>query len=173
MRDFNSAYANYGGMGEAVRRCVASMGKAMWWFAAIKEQTWYNGYAALTKAIHYLEHEQPEYIDQLKDIMAKIGLPLPYPAIPEFLSELNSIPQTLETCIALLDEVNAGLSDVIDKTDNELHEPLARYAENIQMANYRDRQWLMEAKAMAEGGDVSATSYDSWLANTLKVPQKE
>ena len=85
MRDFYAAYREdrYSFLYEPMRRAMSAMGNAMWSFAAIKEHTWYSGYAALTRAIHALEHKQPEYIDQFKDIMAKLGLPLSYPSIAE------------------------------------------------------------------------------------------
>ena len=57
--------------------------------------------------------------------------------------------------------------------DTANYEPLARYAENVQMENFQDRQWLVEANTMAENGDGSTTSYDSWFVNILKAPQKQ
>ena len=41
------------------------------------------------------------------------------------------------------------------------------------MENFQDRQWLVEANTMAENGDGSTTSYDSWFVNILKAPQKQ
>ena len=115
MREFRGAYRNerYAGLYEPMRRAMAAMGKAMWWFAALKEQTWYQGYAGVTAAIHALEHKQPEYIDELKDIMAKLGLPLSYPPIPELDMEYPGLSGTFDMCIGLLDEVNDALSGIV------------------------------------------------------------
>ena len=175
MREFRGAYRNerYAGLYEPMRRAMAAMGKAMWWFAALKEQTWYQGYAGVTAAIHALEHKQPEYIDELKDIMAKLGLPLSYPPIPELDMEYPGLSGTFDMCIGLLDEVNDALSGIVEVCDTANDEPLARYAENVQMENFQDRQWLVEANTMAENGDGSTTSYDSWFVNILKAPQKQ
>lgn len=54
MREFRGAYRNerYAGLYEPMRRAMAAMGKAMWWFAALKEQTWYQGYEI--SFIHFL-----------------------------------------------------------------------------------------------------------------------
>lgn len=174
MREFKSAYRNdrYSFLYEPMRRAMAAMGKAMWWFATLKEQTWYQGYAGVTAAIHALEHKQPDYIDELKDIMAKLGLPLGYPPIPELDMEYSGLPDTFDKCITLIDEVNDALSGIVEACDTADYEPLARYAENVQMENFQDRQWLVEAKTMAENGDGSTTSYDSWFVNILKAPQK-
>ena len=75
MREFRGAYRNerYSGLYEPMRRAMAAMGKAMWWFAALKEQTWYQGYAGVTAAIHALEHKQPEYIDAAAELPARSG----------------------------------------------------------------------------------------------------
>lgn len=175
MRDYYAAYREdrYSFLYEPMRRAMSAMGNAMWSFAAIKEHTWYSGYAALTRAIHALEHKQPKYIDQFKDIMAKLGLPLVYPPIPEMGDSFSTVEEVLDKCISLIDDVNEGLSEVIEVCDNANFEPLARYAENVQMENYQNRQWLCEAKAMAENGEMSSTSFDNWLNGTLNVPQKE
>ena len=85
----------------------------------------------------------------------------------------STVPEVLDKCISLIDDVNDGLSGVIEVCDNANFEPLARYAENVQMENYQDRQWLCEAKAMAENDGISSTSFDNWLNRTLNVPQKE
>lgn len=175
MREYNKAYikSKYPGLRDPSRYVVAEMGKAMWHFAQLKEVTWYQwGYAGITRAIHYLEHSYGAYIDGFKDLLAQLGLPIEYPSIEELDVTPQGLSETFDMCISLIDGVNNALSVFIEKCDRDRLEPLARKAENIQMENFAPRAWLEQAKAMAETGDWSAPSIDSWMARTLDAPQK-
>ena len=175
MRDYYEAYKDnrYSALYEPMRRVMGAMGKAMWMFAAIKEITWYQwGMEGLTAFLHHLEHVYPEYIDEFKALLAQLGLPLVSPPLPELTEAVPNAQRALELSLDLVDEVNEALSGFIEVTDTMRYEPLARKAENIQMANFEPRAILTQALTMAEQG-ASEASYDSWIKNTLKAPQKE
>lgn len=173
MKDFKSLFSGkYGELYEPMRKAMSAMGKAMWHFAQIKEITWAQwGFEGITRAIHYLEHQQPEYIDSFKGLMAMLGLPLIYPPIPDMPREFNSLSEVLEACIGLVDEVNEALSQFIEAADLSGYEPLARQAENIQMQNFAPRAWLTQALTMSLNPN-SESSVDSWLRGTLAPPMQ-
>lgn len=169
MRDFSKAYAGtYSALYPSVENSMREMGKAMWHFAQIKEIVWYQwGYANITKAIHGLEHVYGEYIDSFKEVLAQLGLPLVYPAIPEFSKDIPDLETAFSVCIDLIDYVNEALSEFIEVSDRGRLEPLARRAENIQMENFAPRSWLIQATVMAANGN-SASSIDSWMEELLE-----
>lgn len=172
MKDYYGAYKNelYSPLYEPMRGVMRGMGKAMWHFAQLKEMTWYQwGYAGITGFIHHLEHVYPEYIDRFKGLMAQLGLPISYPPIEEFRGAGKDLEDIFRTCIGLIDEVNMALSRFVEAADNLYFEPLARQAENIQMANFEARAILTQALTMSEQGN-SASSLDSWLKGTLDAP---
>ena len=174
MTNYKNAYADrrYEALEQPMRSVMSRMGKAMWHFAQLKEITWYQwGYAGITGAIHHLEHVYGGYIDSFKALLAQMGLPLAYPAIPEMEESFGSLTAIFYHCIGLIDEVNDALSAFVEAADREALEPLARRAENIQMENFAPRAWLTQALTMSEQGG-SASSLDSWLNDTLDAPQK-
>lgn len=164
MRNFTEAYRDFPQLREPVRRAMGAMGKAMWHFAQIKEIIWYEvGYEHVKEFFHSMEHSYGDRIDELKAILAQVGLPLLYPDI----RGMEEQPLSLEDCfnagINLIDEVNAALSEIIEITDDRLYEPLARQAESIQIENYKPRAVMMQARTMAANGGGSATSFDNWF----------
>lgn len=174
MREYKNAYQmGYDALKEPVRNLMAVLGKAMWHFAQIKEITWYQwGFEAITNSIHKLEHDCGEYIDKLKGLLKQEGLPLPYPAIPEYTSEPQTAIDAFNDCIDLIDEINGALSDFIDATDNDYWEPLARQAEEIQIINFKAKAWLIQTKTMAENGE-SPASLDKWFDEFFAYTEKK
>lgn len=175
LRPFAAAYAgNLRSLEAPVRRMMEAMGKAMWGMAQLKECVWYGGgLQGVTNFFHWLEHSYGDRIDELKSTLAQVGLPVIYPQF----QALNNYPATIDKAfdlgIELIDEVNAAVSDFVEQTDNAYHEPLARQAENIQIANYKPRAYMTQAREMALDGNSSSTSFDSWFVNILKAPQQE
>lgn len=169
MRNFMEAYRDFPQLGESVRRVMGAMGRAMWHFAQIKEIIWYEaGYEHVKEFFHTMEHSYGDHIDALKAILAQLGLPLLYPDI----RGMEAQPLSLEDCfnegISLVDDVNAALSELIELTDDRLHEPLARQVESIQIDNYKPRAVMVQARTMAMYGAGSATSFDGWFEDLVE-----
>lgn len=175
MREFNTAYnadSRLTPLYTPMRNAMGAMGKAMWHFAQLKEITWYCwGFAGITNAVHWLEHQYGEYIDSFKELLAQVGAPLRYPPIPEFLQNPQSLKEVFGACVFLLDDVDDALSEFIEAADTNGFEPLARQAETIQINSFKPRAWLLQAITMAEEGNSAAT-IDGWLKNTLEAPQQ-
>lgn len=175
MKDFNMAYktAVCAHLEEPAKKVVGAMGRAMWHFAQIKEITWYCwGFEGITNAIHYLEHIYGDFIDDFKALMAQMGLPLTYPTIPAYSAKTENLTAVFMNCIELIDEVNAAVSNFIEAADTSYSEPLARQAESIQVANFKNRAWLTQALTMSEQGG-SIPTIDAWLKNTMVAPQNK
>lgn len=177
MRELRMFSTAYGGgwpeLEQSARRVMVAMGKAMWGMAQLKECVWYSGFQGVTNFFHWMEHSYGDRIDEFKAILAQIGLPLPYPEFPAMTRYPSTVEEAFEIGIDLIDEVNTAVSDFVEETDNIRYEPLARQAENIQIANYKPKAYMTQAIEMARDGDSSATSFDSWFVNILHAPQQE
>lgn len=168
MRDFSQSYTEFPRFYEPARRVMAAFGKAMWHFAQLKEIIWYEvGYENVKEFFHHMEHSYGEHIDNYKLLMAQVGLPLLYPDIPGMSMENRGLAECFDIGIRLIDSVNEALSDFIEATDLDRFEPLARQAENIQMANYKPRAVMLQARTMANNGGGSATSFDNWFKDMI------
>lgn len=169
MRNFIEAFSAYPQMYECVRNMMASMGKAMWHFAQLKEIIWYEvGYEHVKEFFHQMEHSYGDHIDALKQLLAQAGLPLIYPDIRGLGMENRSLRECFDIGIGLIDEVNDALSIAVEIMDINGYEPLARQVENIQMSNFKPRAVMLQARTMAEYGGGSATSFDGWFEDLME-----
>lgn len=169
MRNFTEAFNAHPQMYECVRDVMGAMGKAMWHFAQIKEIIWYEvGYEHVKEFFHRMEHSYGEHIDKFKELLAQVGLPLIYPNISGLGMENHTLSDCFDIGIGLIDEVNNALSTTVEVMDMGNYEPLARQVENIQMANFKPRAIMLQARTMAENGGGSATSFDNWFEDMVE-----
>ena len=153
---------------EPMRNVMKAYGEAERYFAFIKEITWAEyGLKATTNYIHSLEHIQPEYVDEFKEIMAQLGLMVEYPSIDELAEPFEDLDKVFEVCVGIIDETDKALCNFVKEVDivsaglsNTF--ALARQVETLIIKNSEDRKFLLEAWSMWDN-NTSYTSFDNWV----------
>lgn len=151
-----------------MRNVMKAYGEAERYFAFIKEITWAEfGLKATTDYIHSLEHIQPEYVDEFKEIMAQLGLMVEYPSIDELAEPFEDLDKVFEVCVGIIDETDKALCNFVREVDivsagvsNTF--ALARQVETLIIKNSEDRKFLLEAWSMWDN-NPSYTSFDNWV----------
>ena len=153
---------------EPMRNVMKAYGEAERYFAFIKEITWAEfGLKATTNYIHSLEHIQPEYVDEFKEIMAQLGLMVEYPSIDELAEPFEDLDKVFEVCVGIIDETDRALCDFVRTVDivstgvfNTF--AIGRQVETLIIKNSEDRKFLLEAWSMWDN-NPSYTSFDNWV----------
>ena len=153
-----------------MRNVMKAYGEAERFFAFIKEITWAEfGLKATTDYIHSLEHIQPEYVDEFKDIMAQLGLMVEYPTIEELAEPFVDLDKVFEVCVGIIDETDKALCEFVKAVDKNIMNggivsafALSRQVETLIIKNSEDRKFLLEAWSMWDN-NLSYTSFDNWV----------
>ena len=166
---YNYDNPKFAGLRQPMRDVMGAYGNAERFFADIKEKTWLNfGLKYLTLEIHALEHIQPERVDIFKDILAQVGLPVEYPAVPELSEELTDIDKVFEVCIGIIDEIDESIERFVKYASDNGFGALARQAEQLQIDNSFDKALLLEAWNMFPNAGCLAT-FDLWCEELFEV----
>lgn len=180
---FNYANPRYAPLRDPMREVVRSYWAATQYYAGIKERVWGEyGMVYLSRAIHTLEHKQPERIDRFASIMRQEGLELEYPGVPELDELLDNLDEVFRVCIELNDNIDRALQWLIDTADRRSERgggraqeeagrfpALAREAEQLQVENSADRTKLLECWSMWNSSS-SISSFDKWVQVLYQLP---
>ena len=150
---------------QPMRGVMRAYGEAERYFAVYKETSWEQwGMKSLTDYIHALEHIQPEAVDEFKEILAEVGLPVEYPGIDEVITAFENLDELFESCVEIIDTTDDALRSFCTAIDTEHPElgALARGVETLLTKNSAERTFLLEAWSMWDNSD-SVTSFDNWV----------
>ena len=121
------------------------------------------GLVHTSDAIHELAHKQPQRFDTIGDILHQRHLIQEYPATEEYTNHPEDMDGVFEEVINFLRKNDEALKQFITICDETQNYALARQAETLQIENSEDCEKFLEAWAMFDSTDASATSFDNWV----------
>lgn len=135
----------------------------------VKEAIWIDfGLPFTSRFIHELAHANLERLDEFGDVLHENHLKQSYPPTSALDENIDSMDKAFEIVVTIIDEVDAALGRFIEACSGGRLNAMALAAENLQMKNSADRTKVLQAWQMWDA-NVSATSFDNWVAHLTEV----